>query len=216
MGVIFRDDLQAAAAAIRAQYPDLPYDHRPDLPLVQLEGWSSAPWHTEEFRRGYACFKHAVAAVLKPRSICEIGVGGAVAALAFLRACPTARYVGIDDETDSRLFGFDFVGRARQLLAKYDARIEVVDTHHLTRLPGGPFDLVHVDGGHLWEDAFRDTLLAWESGAKWVLVDDARDTAVASAAHAAIRERWQGSLNWAYFEDTFTGSLLFARGAPSW
>ena len=127
MEVIFSDDLQVAAVRIREMYPTLTYDHRPELPPVHLEGWSSAPWHSERFRRGYACFKYAVAAVLQPRSICEIGVGSGVAGLAFLRACPRARYLGIDDETDSRLFGFDFVGRAQHVLSDFDAKIVVAD-----------------------------------------------------------------------------------------
>ena len=205
------DTIIEVSRRIRLHHEAAYYDHRGDLPDPLPAMWQQAI-RSEEYRRRYACFKYAVALAVKPRSVCEIGVGPCIAALAFLRARPGLRYVGIDNGYDSK-FGYDVIAEARRRLAGFDAGIVVVpDSQDLKELPSGPFDLVHIDGGHDWGHAFTDTCLAWDSGTPWIMVDDGRDPTVASAALTAIRTRCpEGLVDWAYFEDTWTGSILIQR-----
>jgi hypothetical protein len=180
------------------------YDHRPYLP----EGLAPL-YYTDEFRLGYAAFKAAIAEQLQPKSIIEIGVGLGISALAFLHGCPTATYVGIDNDAES---GRDFPIKPSEFvgsLIKGRGRIWYRDSTKIDRLP--PADLVHVDGGHSYEDAYNDVMLAWRSEARWILVDDARDSVVAAATFDALRRKSPGSVDWAYFEDTWTGNILISR-----
>jgi len=153
------------------------YDHRPHLP-------SNLPnyYYTDEFRVGYACFKFIVAKVLQPKTIVEIGVGVGVSALAFLYGCPAASYIGIDNDCENgRNFPIKPSEFVKGLVGKRGTVI-VTDSTKMDRL--APCDLAHVDGGHSYEDAFNDVMLAWRSNARWILVDDARDSVVDRAINS--------------------------------
>lgn len=125
----------------------------------------------------YCDFKRRIAERLQPRSILEIGVGSGHAAAAFLTACPSARYVGLD--ADNGQHG-GIVGRyrqAEQVLRRCfpEAEIEVHqwDTQRDPPSPDrlGRFALVHVDGDHTEQGCYRDLLSACQL-APLVLVDD--------------------------------------------
>src|SRR5258705_8446868 len=92
---IFSGEISQYSRDIRELYPFSIYDHRPSLP-------SGLPnyYQTEQFRIGYACFKYAVARILQPKTIVEIGVGVGVSAMAFLAGC-SAIYMGIDNDCES-------------------------------------------------------------------------------------------------------------------
>jgi predicted O-methyltransferase YrrM len=170
---------------------------------------------TEEFRRGYMAFKWAVARVLQPGRILEIGVGSGVSACAFLKACPNASYLGLDNcAMERERGGPSLTARAQELLGRFgDASVVEVDSQSLDQLYGGPYDFIHVDGDHRKDACAHDVHLAWyalaDSG--FLLVDDARDTAVATGTFEAINRIRGGSLDWAYFEDTWTGSILIRK-----
>jgi hypothetical protein len=83
----------------------------------------------------YYKLKWAVARVLQPRSILEIGVGYGYSALAFLNASPSARYVDIDFE--SPIFGGTLEADARKIESalrsspdrmRIGARYSILDT----------------------------------------------------------------------------------------
>lgn len=204
---VFESPLIYAAADIRALYPDCDYDHKPESPAYD----NRFPFiHTEQFRRGYAAFKYSVAKVLQPRTICEIGIGSGVAARAFLAASPSARYTGIDDGSKNLEENCGVTDHTRRLLIErgYQHEIIISDSLKLASVPKA--DLFHVDGAHDFDHAMNDTKLAFASGSEWILVDDTRDPTVASAAMmAAFGARVM--FQWAYFEDTWTGSILFNR-----
>jgi precorrin-6B methylase 2 len=189
-----------AAIAIRNLAPVCGYDPVPHFP----PSGPGDPLHVELadlFKKGYAGLKFAVARVLAPRRIVEVGVGTGCAARAFLAACPQAKYTGFDNDA----WRPNLMNEARAILAGFDATILVADSRALTALPH--CDLAHVDGGHDYETCYHDTSLALRA-AEWVLVDDARDSVVAAAAlKAAMDWRW-GDLDWAMFEDSWTGSIL--------
>jgi len=202
--LLFPDSLTEFSHGIRERYSRSPYDHRPFLPPDVPDYYQ-----TNQFRLGYAAFKREVAAVLQPSSIIEIGVGIGVSALAFLDGAPNATYVGIDNDCESNR---DFPVKPSEFVKKLlgdRGRIEVRDSTKIDRLP--QVDLVHVDGAHDYDSCYLDVLLAWRSNARWILVDDARDSVVAAATMDALRFKSPGSVDWAYFEDTWTGNILISR-----
>lgn len=192
------------AYEIRHDQMSWSYDHRQALP-------SGLPQHyySEEFRLTYASFKRSVASILQPDSIIEIGVGCGIAAMAFLNGCPTATYMGIDNDCETgRDFPVQPSGYVNGLLGTR-GHVKIADSTKLDRLPEA--DLVHIDGAHDYDSCYLDVLLAWRSNARWILVDDARDSVVCAAVFDALRYKSPGSIDWAYFEDTWTGNILISR-----
>lgn len=207
-GCIFRGKLVEYSRAIRENFPKSTYDHRPYLPEAYQKEWV----RTEQFRIGYAAFKREVANVLQPKTILEIGVGIGISAMAFLDACPEASYTGIDnDSEEGRDFPVRPTGFVTDLLyaKKYDYTILKKDSHTLESFPDA--DLIHVDGAHDYFSAVRDMILAWGTKSPWILVDDCRDSTVAAAVMWVLHNARPGSTDWAYFEDTWTGSILISR-----
>ena len=116
--------------------------------------------------------KFDIALKLKPRRICEIGVRAGYSAFMFLRACPDAFLLGIDNDSNTHGGVAGLVNHARELLHKEnrDFALLLYDSQRLDRLPGA-FDLVHVDGDHSYQGTFHDLRLGWMSSPA-VLVDD--------------------------------------------
>lgn len=118
----------------------------------------------------YYRMKWAIARVLEPKSILEIGVRFGYSALAFLNASPSAQYVGID--IDSPSFGGSpgALDWARKACGQYRARFILADSTKMERFPGGSYDLIHVDGQQDGEGTMHDLILA-SAQASYILVD---------------------------------------------
>ena len=114
--------------------------------------------------------KWAIASVLQPKSILEIGVRYGYSALAFLNASPSARYLGID--LDVAAFGGSVgaIDWARKACSKYQAEFLVADSTKMLRLPGERYDLIHVDGQQDGDATMHDLILA-STQASYILVD---------------------------------------------
>lgn len=118
----------------------------------------------------YYKLKRSIASELRPASILEIGVRFGYSAAAFLHANPAARYVGIDLDCD-RFGGVNgAIEWARKIIAPFDATFVISDTQKMERLPGGVYDLIHVDGQQDAQGFPRDLALALKQ-ARYVLVD---------------------------------------------
>lgn len=117
----------------------------------------------------YYRLKWAIGRVLQPRRILEIGVGFGYAAAAFLDACPDANYLGIDD--DSAAFGGQKgpIDWARHITRGANAEYLIADSRQLDELPGGPYDLIHIDGRRGGAGLARDLENALKKG-KHILV----------------------------------------------
>lgn len=207
-GHVFGGECVRVAAEIESRYRQSFYDHRPLLPNFAAD----SPFYLEQYRVGYACFKREVARVIAPKVIVEIGIGCGIGALAMMNgAPPNCVYEGIDnDEADfpvePKIRPTEFVATLLRP-AFHLHSIRVADSKRLKKIPKA--DLVHVDGDHSREGARNDVALAWRSGAAWILVDDARDaTVVAGTFDAIAMDMRRGSVEWAYFNDTWTGSIL--------
>jgi hypothetical protein len=205
---VFGSECVRVASEIEGNYRLSAYDHRPHLPNFALD----SPFYLEQYRAGYACFKREVARVLAPRVIVEIGIGCGIGALAMMDGAPiNTKYEGIDNnEADfpvtPRIIPSEFVAAKLSSLG-HRHQIHVANSRDLDVLPRA--DLVHVDGDHSREAARHDTALAWRSGAAWILCDDARDTSVMAGIFDALSiDLHRGSAEWAYFNDTWTGSVL--------
>lgn len=210
---LFGEQILPIAEEIRKLYKTLTYDHRPFLPKEATP--EKYPWAwTEEFRIGQACFKYAVAKILRPETIIEIGVGAGISALAFHSAWPGFRYCGLDLDTHESFYNLETT--TLQLTSIFSRKPTILegDSTKYKKLPD-PFEMVfslgHLDGGHDFETAKSDMKLLWDAGTRWILVDDANDAAVTAGVFSAIHELPHGKTDYAYFEDTWSGNLLFRR-----
>ncbi len=118
----------------------------------------------------YYRLKWAIAHVLKPASILEIGVRFGYSAAAFLSGVPTAHYVGIDLDVDTFGGTQGAINWAKKITQPFSADFIVADTQTMEWFPGDIYDLVHVDGQQDGDGTFHDLELALKQ-ARYVLVD---------------------------------------------
>jgi len=202
---VFGNSINVVVKHIRAIYQTLPYDPVPFL--ASNEKFRHPFMLLPEFRVAYACFKWAVAHVLQPRTIVEIGIGSGVAAHAFLDACPDAHYTGIDNNLDSRLDCFpysEFVIDSLRNLG-HTASYRYGDSTKLESIPKS--DLAHLDGHHTVHGAYCEATLALNAGTKWILADDAKDILVAKGTMDAIHD-FGGRVEWESFNETWGGNII--------
>ena len=133
---------------------DFRHSANPDDPLKHLfDDWVS-----------YYRLKWAIARVLRPQRILEIGVRFGYSAAAFLDACPNATYLGID--VDSEDFGGHkgAIQWARRITPESSADYLIADSQQLDEFPGGHYDLIHIDGQQDGTGSIRDLLKALPKG----------------------------------------------------
>jgi len=118
----------------------------------------------------YYKLKAAIAQVLEPKSILEIGVRFGYSAAAFLHGSPAASYLGIDNDSDTFGGTPGAIQWARQMLRDKQATFVIANSQTLNRFPGGVYDLIHVDGQQDGDGTYHDLKLAVKQG-RIVLVD---------------------------------------------
>ncbi|MGC9973580.1 MAG: methyltransferase domain-containing protein [Bryobacteraceae bacterium] len=118
----------------------------------------------------YYRMKWAVAAVLQPSRILEIGVRFGYSAMAFLNACPSASYLGIDINADTYGGCRDAVFWACRQLKHRKTDFLIADSQVFDQWPGGPYDLIHVDGQQDGKGTIHDLRVALRQ-ANHVLLD---------------------------------------------
>lgn len=120
----------------------------------------------------YYRMKWAIAKVIQPKRILEVGVRFGYSARAFLAASPDAALVGID--IDSAEFGGQpgAVDWALQSICKdgFNFTVHKTDSATLKRFPGELYDLIHVDGQQDGDGTFNDLDLALPQS-RFILVD---------------------------------------------
>lgn len=142
---------------MKFQLPEIQYDFRetanPEDDFRPL--W---PKWVEYYRT-----KAAISKWLSPKSILEIGVRYGYSAKAFLAGAPMAAYTGIDANNGKSGGCHDGFTWARRILPPKAVLIEQ-DTISLQSLPGGIYDLIHVDGEQTGLSTYRDLELASKQG----------------------------------------------------
>jgi cyclopropane fatty-acyl-phospholipid synthase-like methyltransferase len=121
----------------------------------------------------YYRLKWAIARVLQPTSILEIGVRYGYSAHAFLAACPTSTYLGIDLDSDVAGGVVGAIDWAKDIMQPFSASFLIADTQAMSCFPGDRddrYDLIHVDGQQDGDSSFHDLGLALQQ-ANYVLVD---------------------------------------------
>jgi predicted O-methyltransferase YrrM len=140
------------------------------------------PWNfrTQEFYEEYR-LKYAVAKMIQPRWILEVGVRFGYAAQSFLFAAPKAQYVGLDKDEPS--WG-PYTGAPRlwaeNALAYRHPTAEILTWKTDTQLEKQEFvprsfDLVHIDADHSYKGALHDMLTFWAFCRRVMVVDDVRE-----------------------------------------
>jgi SAM-dependent methyltransferase len=155
----------------------------------------------------YYRLKWSIAKALQPTRILEIGVRYGYAARAFLDAAPTARYVGLD--ADLPTFGGQPGALAWTRRALQDFAVELIETNtqRLDRLPGGDYDLIHIDGQQDGDGTFHDLNLALAQG-RYLLVDGyfwTRENFLAANEWLWLN---QAALDWTVAIPGYAGELL--------
>jgi len=117
----------------------------------------------------YYRMKEAVARAVRPKRILEIGVRYGYSAAALLAGYPGAEYCGIDLDVPAYGGGSDGLEFSRTHLPA-SAKLIKEDSQDLSSLPGGFYDLIHVDGQQDEIGTYHDLELASRQ-AKFVLLD---------------------------------------------
>lgn len=118
----------------------------------------------------YYRLKWAIARVLQPRRILEVGVRFGYSAAAFLDASPGATYLGIDNDSETYGGHKGAIQWARQITSGADAKYLIADSQQLAEFPGGAYDLIHIDGQQDGVGSIQDLRKAL-GRAKYILVD---------------------------------------------
>ncbi len=107
---------------------------------------------------------------LEPKTILEIGVRYGYSAITFLSAVPNAKYLGIDNDTDSIGGSKRSVEWAKSITKDYDSRFLIANSQNMGDLPGEDYDLIHIDEQQDGDVTFHDLELALPK-AKWIFLD---------------------------------------------
>ena len=140
----------------------------------------TSPWNfrTKEFYDEYRT-KYAIAKLVQPKRILEVGVRFGYSARSFLFAAPEADYFGLDIDEPSwgafkgvpRLWAEE---RLKKLYPKNKIQTwqqnsqEIPPVTNLAEL----FDLVHIDADHTYEGALHDMERFWPACRHTMVVDD--------------------------------------------
>lgn len=176
------------------------YDHRPFMDNRIAVEFPHMLW---DDNLQYARFAAALAEVLKPATIYEVGIGYGITAKAFLAGYPDTKYFGIDNMC---------MGVHPDVALGGDSRLkyQIVDSRNLSTFvhPDGPIDLMHIDADHHMTMAIDDIVKGMHARPEWLLIDDAHNVSVATAAMIALYRTHVPELHMMYFENSHTGRLL--------
>lgn len=118
----------------------------------------------------YYRMKFAIAKMIRPTSILEIGVRYGYSAITFLKASENATYLGIDNDSDT-FGGNKGAGNwAKRITQNYKAEFLLANSRSMPTLPGDFYDLIHINDHQDGDGTFHNLELALEKG-KWILVD---------------------------------------------
>lgn len=178
------------------------YDHKLLMPQSIKDKF---PHMIEDNQLIYSRFKYAVAKVLGPTRIYEVGVGWGVAAKAFIEGYPETDFYGIDTGE----MGVD--PAYAMLYSDGDWQTAIADSNDISAFthPRGSIDLLHLDGGHGIQNKINDIVKAIEARPQWLLIDDIHNVQVAAGVFAGLYKAHAcPDISMLMFEHSHTGNLL--------
>jgi len=155
----------------------------------------------------YYRMKFAICKVLKPKTILEIGVRFGYSAITFLSAVPDAKYLGIDNDTNSFGGSEGAIQWAKKITKNYSAEFIIANTQEMEILPTESFDLIHIDGQQDGDGTFHDLELALLS-AKWILVDGYFWSKENMLSSTYFLEKYKQFIDYAIIIPSYAGDLL--------
>lgn len=166
------------------------------------------PHWFERFKKQYA-IKHEICKQQNPKTIIEIGVRAGYSALAFLTACPDAKYIGIDFERLPE--GKIYTEWASNLLKPYDFEIWKLNTQAITFIDKEEIDFFHIDGSHATKSVMHDLDLCFKilSSDGLILLDDMVINNVGMGIRTWI-ENHESEINYEYIISR-TGEMLIRK-----
>ena len=135
-------------------------------------------FETPEWYENYK-IKYHIAKAINPKVIIEVGVRYGYSAHAFLAACPTARYIGIDADAaylnaipgSGCDWGFAMLRRTIPGFPVLELiRVNTQEVDVSTMVPWA--DLIHIDASHDYHSATKDIETLWPKCNQAMLVDD--------------------------------------------
>ncbi len=183
-------------------YSDIEYDFRryanPNDELAYLfDQW--VPYYDLKYR---------ICKALKPKSILEIGVRFGYSANAFLSASPGAKYVGIDNNSNS--FGGEkgAINWAQKINENYNCQFILTDSQKLRVFPGEErYDLIHIDGQQDGDGTYHDLELGLQKG-KWLLVDGYHWSKENMLSSTFFIEKYRKFIEYSIIIPGYAGELL--------
>lgn len=150
----------------------------------------TSPWNfrTKEFYEEYRT-KYAIAKLIQPKSILEIGVRFGYGAQSFLMGAPHASYMGLDADEPSwgEYQGIPREWATTRLCEQFPT--SCIATHRFNTQTDDaakldlPFvDMVHIDGDHSFNGALKDMTTFWPLCERVMVVDDYIE--IEAVAHA--------------------------------
>lgn len=118
----------------------------------------------------YYRMKAAIARAIQPSKILEIGVRYGYSGAAFLHGYPDAHYTGIDADQSTYGGTEGAIDWARDTLPDSQSEFIIADSQEMDQLPGGIYDLIHIDGQQDGDGTYHDLEKALNQG-RFVLVD---------------------------------------------
>lgn len=161
----------------------------------------------------YYRMKHAICKAIDPTSILEIGVRYGYSAITFLNAAPDARYLGIDNDSDTFGGSKNAIQWARKITSSYNADFLMKDTQNMERLPEEHWDLIHIDGQQDGDGTFHDLELAIRR-ATWILVDGYFWSNENMFASTQFLKKYSQFIEYATIIPGYAGDLLIKVRTP--
>jgi len=155
----------------------------------------------------YYRLKWAIARVIQPKKILEIGVRYGYSAITFKDASPQASYVGIDANLPEYGGEIGAIEWAKKMLPPLETTIYEVDSQSLKIFPGGHYDLIHVDGQQDGDGFYADMVKALKQ-ADYILVDGALWTDENALSSISFLKDYKDSIDWSLNFSGYAGELL--------
>lgn len=155
----------------------------------------------------YYRLKWAIASALQPATVLEVGVRFGYSAFAFLEACPSASYLGIDADCEAYGGYRGAINWAKEKTRGSKAEFLIADSQKMSSFPGSSYDLIHIDGQQDGNGTLHDLELARRQ-ARYILVDGYFWTRENFLAASEFLYRYRDLIEFSVVIPGYAGELL--------